>query len=511
MKSKAAVMPLNLINDRWIPVKRSDSGPSVIRPDEISDPGVIGPNWPRADLNIACWELLIGLIFLADPPGSDADWEDRRSLDSMQLQLREKLSAFSPAFNLTGDLPLFLQDFEALDGEAKSADMLFIDSAGVETAEKNADIMVWRNRYPDLDLGLAAMALYALQAYAPSGGRGNLTSMREGSPMVTLIDPGTSRAWDLVWANVPNGKRASPDVLPWMKPTRTSKKKGSETYPKHAHPAEAFFGMPRRLRLLTKDERVTGVIQRPYGTKYMDWRHPLTPYRRDNEGSEFRSVRPEPGAFGFRNWLGIVIEAEGNRTLRQRATIISDYQGRLLWKDRCLASVIVAGWAMDKMKPLNFILSHQPLPAFSSDSDSMARLSAMIQAAESFGSGVLRPALKIVLETRERKIGETLESLCESFFIDAQQAFDESLKALTENATPHQVIVEKWVNEMKNIALTLFDRVAIQDLSIRSLGKIEHILKARESLYENFAGRRKPGSERYGELGLSPHQKTKAA
>jgi len=57
---------LNLITDAWIPVRTSD-GPRVIRPDQIAEPGVQFPNWPRADLNLACLEFLIGLVFLASP------------------------------------------------------------------------------------------------------------------------------------------------------------------------------------------------------------------------------------------------------------------------------------------------------------------------------------------------------------------------------------------------------------------------------------------------------------
>ena len=60
-------MTLNLIRDPWIPVATA-SGPRTIRPDQIAEPDVLFPAWPRADLNIACVELLIGLVALADPP-----------------------------------------------------------------------------------------------------------------------------------------------------------------------------------------------------------------------------------------------------------------------------------------------------------------------------------------------------------------------------------------------------------------------------------------------------------
>ncbi len=121
-------MALNLINDRWIPVRRADQGPSVIRPDEMADPAVVFPAWPRADLNIACLELLIGLVFLGDPPVDEGDWQDRKAPDSMRL--RDRLARLAPAFELTGDGPRFLQDLEPVQGEVGPPDRLFVDSAG---------------------------------------------------------------------------------------------------------------------------------------------------------------------------------------------------------------------------------------------------------------------------------------------------------------------------------------------------------------------------------------------
>lgn len=69
---------LNLVNDAWIPVRRRDGSRTVIAPWQMADDGLAFPDWPRPDLNIACLELLIGLVFLADPPRDAEDWEDRR-------------------------------------------------------------------------------------------------------------------------------------------------------------------------------------------------------------------------------------------------------------------------------------------------------------------------------------------------------------------------------------------------------------------------------------------------
>lgn len=492
-------MSLNLVNVPWIPVRRSDDGPRIIRPDQIAEPGVIFPDWPRADLNIACLELLIGLVFLADPPANAQVWRARKP-DAQRL--RERLALLAPAFDLMGDGPRFLQDFEPLEGDPNPPDMLFIDSAGGNTARNNADLMVRRGRYPALEPALAAMALYTLQAHAPSGGAGNRTSMRGGGPMVTLVDPGHGNLWDLVWANVPDGQPAGPEVLPWMGPTRTSEAKGSEVYPDTAHPGEAFFGMPRRLRLVG-NEAVSGVIQKPYGTNYAGWQHPLTPYYRQKAGSELLPLHPRAGAFGYRNWLGVVMEMPGDEgDLRRRAQCLDSYEQRVLPKDRTGASVILAGWAMDNMKPRDFTWSRQPLLPV--ETEAGLTLIAMIQSAESFGLA-LRGALKPVAGE-----GSALEALREEYFTATQAGFDSGVSELLAG-TPPADIAARWLRAMERVALAIFDRQALLGLDQQRPEAMQQIIDARKSLGADFAGWSKLGRDAYGKLGLEPRPRRKEA
>lgn len=70
-------MTLNLIDDPWIPVLCADGSRRIIAPWQMAEPDVVRPDWPRPDLNIACLELLIGLVFLADPPVDSEDWDER--------------------------------------------------------------------------------------------------------------------------------------------------------------------------------------------------------------------------------------------------------------------------------------------------------------------------------------------------------------------------------------------------------------------------------------------------
>ena len=136
--------------------------------------------------------------------------------------------------------------------------------------------------------------------------------MRGGGPLVTLVDPGRE-LWDLVWLNVPFGRPSDMKALPWMRPTRTSEPGQTSVFPSDGtrrFDVEAFFGMPRRLRLVGDDAGVTGVIQRPYGTNYAGWRHPLSPYYRIKVTEEWLPRHPRAGRFGYRNWLGVIAESE---------------------------------------------------------------------------------------------------------------------------------------------------------------------------------------------------------
>lgn len=487
-------MSLNLIEDQWIPVLCTDGTRRVIAPWEMASADILRPDWPRPDLDIACYELLIGLVFLADPPTSNGDWQRRIAPDPQRM--RDRLAPFAPAFNLLGEGPLFLQDQEALAGPPSPVDMLFIDSAGASTAKNNADLMVHRQRYGRLDLPLAAMALYTFQAHAPSGGAGNRTSMRGGGPMVTLVDPGDG-LWALVWANVPCGTPGTLDDLPWMRRTQVSDN-GQQTLPPEGRVfgAEAFFGMPRRLRLAGDDTGVTGAVQKPWGTNYALWKHPLTPHYRAKAGEEWLPRHPRAGRFGYRNWLGIVAQEVGSETAEQ-ALCLRDWGQR--GGD---AAVMVAGWAMDNMKPRDFTLSVQPLLDLSEEAET--RLMGMILAAEAAGVA-LRGALEPVLAA-----GEARETEREAFFVATEDRLMAHVQDLKAGNDPRPA----WLADLRAQAIRQFDALAVPGLDRRETDRIAQIVKARKGLSAAFAGYGKHGDTLFRQSGLVPpanRKKGKAA
>lgn len=471
-------------------MRRKDGERVVIAPWQIADEALAFPDWPRADLNIACLELLIGLVFLADPPRDEEDWQNRQVPDPERLRIR--LAPFAPAFNLLGDGPRFMQDLEAFEGKADDAnapDMLFIDSAGGQTARNNADLMVKRDRYPRIGLPLAAMALFTLQAHAPSGGAGNRTSMRGGGPMVTLVEPGGG-LWPIIWANVPDGQAAEAQSLPWMRSARTSEK-GQFVFPHEEHPVQALFGTPRRLRLIADGAGVIGVAQKPYGANYSGWVHPLTPYYRVKPGAELLPRHPRAGPFGYRNWLGIVAgRPSGHDDTANRASVVELWQAR----DGRRVDILVAGWAMDNMKPRDFVFSRAPLITL--DDTAAQRMEALVEAADKLGAA-LRGALGTVLAE-----GEAREAAREDFYIRTQPQFEARLDALQSASHDWPVIAKDWLADLERTAHSIFDAFALPGLADREVNEQAKIIAAKKGLSLAFKGYGKLGREAYDALDL---------
>ena len=488
---------LNLISDPWIPVLRR-SGRDVIRPDQVAEADVLRPDWPRPDLNLACYELLVGLVYLAHPPKGSGD----RANPPDTATLRAAMAPLAPAFNLLVDGPRFLQDLEPLEGEGNPPEMLFIDSAGDSTAKKNADLMVRRGRYEALPLPLAAMALYALQAFAPSGGAGNRTSMRGGGPMVTLVKPTVKGLWPLVWANVPRGEPLGPDdldALPWMRPTETSEpvdKKSRITVPESESPSrtdpEVFFGQPRRLQLVAQDDAVTLVIQKPWGTNYEGWRHPLTPYYR--KGTEIFPCHPKPGTFGYRNWRGVILQSESGLRPAALERYLRDIEGA-----RC--SLIVAGWAMDNMKPLDFLWSEQPVFSLSAEQEDQA--AASVEAGEQ-GGYALAACVRDGVGDGDLKSGAGQRAR-EAFFAATQDPFEQMLESMSASSS---FVTREWIDTLRAAALPIFDKEVMPGLADLGQTRRRKAIEARARLIDAFAGRPPFGKKIFDPLGLerSPKQ-----
>ncbi len=488
---------LNLIDDPWISVQRT-SGPDVIRPYQIAEPDVLFPNWPRPDLNLACLELLIGLVYISNPPEDANEWVSRKANSE---ELNAALKPLAPAFNLLGDGPRFMQDFEKIEGNDNPPDMLFIDSAGKQTQSRNSDLMVKRSRYESISLPLAAMALYTLQAFAPAGGAGNRTSMRGGGPMITLVKPNQPGLWSLIWANVPCGYPLGNELeeLPWMRPTVTSEKgqvvPPPEQYGDTNPSAEIFFGMPRRLQLNANEGRLISVRQAPWGTNYNGWIHPLTPYY--HKGIEKLPKHPKPGTFGYRNWRGIILQAEN-----------ANIPGCLdRWRREqldCKARLIIGGWAMSNMNPLDFLWSEQPI--FPLDADNETRAARLVEAAE-------QVSYKLAKGVQEAKGESEITSgsahrAREVFFVQTQTQFEDLVQKICEGT---ENVENDWLAILRQFALIIFDAEVMPGLADLQESRCLKAVRARRNLLSCFKGYGAVGKKIYTALELELPKRNKEA
>ena len=475
---------LNLITDPWIMVVR-DGESCLIRLDQISDPSIVRLDWPRPDMNLACIELLVGLIYMACPPTNTRIWRERFSDRPRPEMLREIFEPYACAFNLLGGGPRFMQDLnEEMSGSLNPVDMLFLDSAGQNTIKKNEDVMVRRSRYKSLPLHHAAMALYTLQDFAPSGGKGNRVSLRGGGPMVTLVVPPEEGLWPLVWANVPLGQAVEPrpnalrQALPWMRPTKGDKERcplGDGT----TVPVETFFGQPRRIRLIEEDGNIIQVKQQTYGNHYRqsEWRHPLTSYYRQSsrggtDGTGKRLPRHlEPGLFSYPNWQGILFQARNT----ERPVTLERF---LREREEVPARLIVAGWATSNMTAQNFQWSECPVFKLAEQTQDV-----VIDLIE-HGSRVAEKLRAVIVSAIGDKKGAEVAQ--EMFLANTQHDIEIALSALARGNGEALEVCELWARIVHHEAIDLFDGIVSTGLAERTEKQQQAAAKARSALLKKI-------------------------
>lgn len=508
----------SLLEDSWLPARRANGQVDRIRPMEITaglgDNPVVAIEWPRPDFRLATLEFLIGLLATACPPRNAGAWVDFWQEPPSPEDLTAAFAPFAAAFSLDGDGPRFMQDYENLPGEPDLPETLLIEAPGAATRRNNATLLVKPDRVHRLSRAAAAMASFTLQTYAPAGGRGNLTSLRGGGPLTTLVLPGAERPgwpvplWHILWANVPQGRVPQsadlPRIFPWLTPTR-----GADRFPAttsaEAHPLQAFWGMPRRIRLdfaanpdalacdLTGEvdtQMVIGWRQRPNGVKYVAWNHPLSPSYSDGKG-EWLPMHPQPGGIGYRHWLALTL---GDGASRKPAPCISTWFERasdvpppVLEGTRLLA----AGYDMDNMKARAFIESEMPLPGNVVNATALARLARGLSMAAEEVARALRYAIREACYPKDTALDAApLATPYEAFWAGTQDAFFARLGtagATLETAAPD------WHRRLRKIALTLFDQAAPLDPAAVSFDPAR-IVKARNNLFLTLSG--------YGAVGI---------
>ncbi|MGX7703224.1 type I-E CRISPR-associated protein Cse1/CasA [Methylobacterium sp. Gmos1] len=543
------VPPFSLLTEAWIPVLRADGTPDLIRPaaitDDIDGNPVVAPAWGRADFDAATREFWIGLLAAACGARADEDaWPAWFEAPPTPADLDAAFAPLARAFVLDGDGPRFGQDLEEIAGETVPVSQLLIEAPGANTVKRNLDHFVRRGGVETLSRAGAAMALFTLQTYAPSGGAGHRVSVRGGGPLTTLLIPGAKvipgakdrtapvPLWRSLWLAVPcraDGPPVPERVFPWLALTRVSDK-GRTTTESDVDPLQAFWGMPRRIRLVVEANPegrpcdLTGRVDplvvrhyrtRPHGTSYAGFVHPLSPHYQTKAGEPWLPLHGQPGRIGYRHWVGLVVGEQGDKTARVPAASVHDGIKRLQNQDdpaaRLGTRLIAAGYDMDNMKARDFVESEMPLhlvgaAEFRPYDETVRR---MVRGAFD-AEFILRVSLKQALAIDK---GGLLDLGRGRFWERTEAAFGRTLGELATALpgaglaadTPHAPTLEAWLGHLREAATAVFaGLVPVEDLTDLRPSVAAERVKAQIGLDWAMRGYGKLGRTLFDALGLTP-------
>jgi len=518
---------LNLIIDRWLPVRRAGGTSDTIAPWQLSegfgDDPVVRLDAPRLDFNASLLQFLIGLLQTLWPPADDGEWYQWRESPPDPDELRKRWSSYAYYFELAGNGARFMQDFELRDGEPRPISALLIDAPGAKSERDNTDHFVKRGGVMGLSPVCAAMALLTLQTNAPAGGVGHRTSLRGGGPLTTLVMPMRNAGaalslWELLWWNVLprsvfwrdwDGPETPEAMFPWAGPIKTSDPKAGHIYaPANTHPAHAFWATPRRVRLdfdqvgsgfcslsgQQSDTLVSRYITKNYGANYVGWRHPLSPYYYDKE-KQLLPVHAQPGGMTYRHWLGLVANGAGGDT--EMALVVGEFGERAahtgdevqLW---------AFGYDMNNMKPRCWYEAEMPLPAIPPGPalECFMDLTRRLVGAAELAAGYLRTALRRAWFGPEEKVDTAkLAYLDEAFWQETEASFYGGLQDATNKAKvggldiyQRQELCRRWHVTLRNHCLGLFDYYAHS--GAWEYENAERIVLARDELQRKMNGKK---------------------
>lgn len=546
--------PFSLLSESWLPVRRRGGAKSLIRPAEIAsdmnDP-VVAFAWGRPDFDAASREFMIGLLATAFPaPGNSRKFRALWESPPDPAQLDAAFAPFAEAFALDGEGPRFGQDLDLLeDAEETPISGLLIEAPGANALKENKDLFQKRGRIEWLARPAAAMALFTMQTFAPAGGAGHRTSLRGGGPLTTLAaPPGDDALWRLLWLNTPSrdedddpyapAQDEKDRVFPWLAATFLSDGKPARLVaasdaraPYTAHILQAFWGMPRRIRLvfaqnearapcpltgLVDDLIVTGFRTRPWGVAYdPSFQHPLSPYYfSKGKPPSWLPVHPQPGGVPYSDWPALA--GLGDEESRP-AAMISEAERRLahLQKDGVIAARLLAcGYDMDNMKARGFIEAQMPLfilpeGANPESRKTLHRLARLHVEAADLSASAVGIAVRMAL-AGERADGKAspFAALRERFFQLSNDDFFAHLEALFKAAETldaedaRRPLAEQWLKTLRTCAVALFEEaVSFTDAPPRIM---ERAVPAQRNLLGVFLGYGALGKKLFTALELAP-------
>jgi len=508
---------LNLIRDAWIPFRHESGKRSLRAPFDLfgePDDPVVAVASPRADLDGGIVQLLIGLLHAALAPADDRAWAELAKAPPNAEMLRQKLEPFAEAFELLGKGPRFYQDpsVAAYGGDSWSIEKLLIDLSVGE----GGDLFARNGSVGSMCLSCAAASLATLQASAPAGGRGNMTSLRGGGPLTTLIVPAADQAplWTTLWLNVlplvrlransdPNVPSAD-QIFPWMRTPKLEPTRAPKITPEDAPALQVFFGMPRRFWLGEPFEGECGLCgragavisqfqSRPNGNSYAGpWIHPLSPYRRFKD-EQWLAVKGDARGIGYRHWLGLVVAPPGGDIV----PALPVQQLAVQERRRAFAGGLrlwAFGYSMDNMKAEAWSEGRMPVFEVAPEvAETYAGLIRQLVEASQLAELFVRKAFKSLVARRAQDVKRDPEQIVARFWQDTETPFyahaEALLRALQSDAAEVEAGTlaqrESWHRTLCARAREIFDsEVGEADFSALSPRQVAEAWKElQRSLY----------------------------
>ena len=478
----------NLLDEKWIPVRRRSGLLDNIAPWQIAE-GTDPPlhiESPRPDFDGALIQFLIGLVQTAAAPASARDWRKAFDTKPDPQELRDKFNQYKDAFNLDGPGPRFMQDLTLTPDEGVDMPVaaLLIESPGEKTVEDNSDLFTKRGLVPAIGLPSAAMAIFTLQANAPSGGQGHRTSLRGGGPLTTVVLG--ENLWKTVWLNVlttdhflcsgGNSAQNHPSaIFPWLAPTRTSEK-DRPTTPEDVHPALQFWAMPRRIRLHISEPHVlgrcsftgiqgipivSGYSAKNYGPKYEGaWSHPLTPYR-TKAGSLPNPKKVKGDGLPYRDWPQLVL---GNES-QQPAAVVRTYLQERRFENEPRQRLWAFGFEMDNMKARCWHSAHTPIlatdfPSTTAFNEFVATVTALVDTSEEVRSTLVKQIRSALFPEGAEVRGDLNQIISQRFWAETNSGFFDAVRDVSNAIRierEHAEIREEWLRILHEAAKSIFE------------------------------------------------------
>jgi len=307
---------MNLIKDPWIWVIRKDGTRHKIAPIQMNAQYKTNPvlrvDFARPDFSAMATQFLVALMQTYFAPLEENAWQKNLRYPPTSKDMLDKID--HSKFHMDGDGYRFMQDMNPEDlVNTYRINSLFFESPGESTIKEGKDFFQSEDAISTVCPSCAAVALYSKQVNATPNGSGWNTAIRSGiqAPITTLIMGKT--LWETVYYNVLNVSRMdSLDNKPtfsWLEKTVISEtindekkvvslKEKSFCYP--------LWEMPCRYHLIFEEtddacdicgdhstKMVKSMKGKNKGNKYVDPRHTLSPYLKNDKGIMYRRAYSE--------------------------------------------------------------------------------------------------------------------------------------------------------------------------------------------------------------------------